>query len=342
MKFLTLFLVLFSVKVSALPVLRESAGDFTLGLVTLYPDHRDPHLFYFLPNEISFATDKSTGLPSFSLQTYGIESFDLSNAFGYMSFVFQPGISDEIKGELEAFLSKNPLARLVPLTVGQSYLAIGNNRNGIPSDAASMIFKGWDLPPFGGLLESEMGGNAYLTGAGARMLEDSIRSPVSIVLNACFVVDGLSPMMDADISINYHEVFLQWQAKAKLGWKTVGAQLGGEINHLVQNGTITIKLQGDTQFDDVVTELAHELAAKYLVPSLGNPGDPNGGTDPKVFRSINFEFGNVRVEEQNIVFITIKKQADVHDVRCIAAPFRGLTPFADRLIQNTPMTGGGL
>ena len=103
----------------ALPVLREAAGDLGLGgMVTIYPDHRDPTLFYFMPDKTGFARDTRSGVPLFGLNTYGVEQSDTSKIFGYMTFTVQPALSEEVRKQLELFMQKNPGARLAPLPVG--------------------------------------------------------------------------------------------------------------------------------------------------------------------------------------------------------------------------------
>jgi len=188
-----------------------------------------------------------------------------------------------------------------------------------------------------------VGGNAYLTGAGAKMFVNAIRNPNLAVLNSCYTIDGVTPLMDAEVKIHYKKVFEHFKAKAKVGWWIFGADLSREVSTLTQNGSIQIKIHGDTRFEEVVMEMARQLAKEYFVPHLDHHGsDIQVGEAP--FRGAKFGFGSVKVEERNEINFTLQKQADIKDVRCIAAPFRGLAPFADRLISNTPkaLVGGGV
>jgi hypothetical protein len=338
MKYHLLLALFLSVNASALPVLRETVGDVSDGYVTLYPDHQDPNLFYFLPNQMEFAVDRSTGLPSFSLSTYGIEQTNLANSFGLMSFVFRPGVSDDVKNQINIFKSKNPSARVAPLPVGESYMTIGESRKGVPVPAMASIFEYWDLPPFGGLLETEVGGNAKLTGVGAKLLVNSIKSPLLATLNSCYTIEGVTPMMDAEVKIHFEKVYTHFKGRAKAGWWIFGADVAHEVKKLIQEGAIQIRIHGDTQFEEVVMEMARQLAKEYLTPSLENNGfmmEMNLGFPS--FRLVRFKFGGVKVEERKEVTLTIKKQSNITDVRCIAAPFRGLSAYADRLVFNTPL-----
>lgn len=319
----------------ALPVLRETAGDFSETFVTIYPDHRDKSLYYFMPNQIRFAIDKTTNLPNFSLMTYGIEQADLTSSFGYLSFVMQPAVSDDVKIDLQNFKAKNPNARLAPLPVGESYLTIGSSRLGIPSITAQKIFTGFDLPPFAGLLDTQVGGNGYLTGIGAKILNDAARKGLQIVtLNECFTIDGVTPMMDATVSIDYQRAYEYIKSQASVGWWIFGADVASIVKKLQEDGTIKIELHGDTKFEDVVMDFARSLAKEYLKPSLTIP-DSDVTLTNNPFKSVRFAWGNVDVEERRRVSLVFTKQADIQDIRCIAAPLSGIAPYADKLISNT-------
>jgi hypothetical protein len=320
----------------ALPVLRESAGAYQGNFVTIYPDHRNPNLYYFLPNKIDFAKDPRTGVPSFSLNTYGVEQSNLEAAGGWMTFVFQAAVSAEVRAALDEFLRTHPGAQLTTLPIGESYLTVGKSRDGIPSDAAKKFFSSWELPPAGGVLESEVGGNGYLTGLGAKIMTNAIRNSVAYELNYCFRVDGVTPYMDAKVIIDYHKAFEHFKAKASGGWWIFGADVSREVQTLVENGAITIELHGDTKFEDVILQMAQDLARQYLKPTLENPAlNESGGGLFSIFRLVRFGFNSTAVEERRRVELSIRKQADLTDLRCIAAPLRSLAPYANQIIQNT-------
>ncbi len=321
----------------ALPVLREAAGDFGLGgMVTIYPDHRDPSLFYFMPDQTAFVMNPQSGLPFFGLNTYGVEQSDLSKIFGYFTFTVQPAISAGVKKQLELFQKKNPRARLAPIPVGESYMTIGQDRKGVPVEGAADLFKNFDLPPFAGLLETQVGGNAYLTGLGAKIITNAIKNPSLLNLNLCYTIDGVTPNMDASVTIDYQKVFTHWKAKARSGWWIFGGSIAKEVQKLQESGAIDIQIHGDTKFEDVVMAMAREMAREYLKAQL-----PNGQADADLsgmpFRIVKFGWGSVQIEERRTITLRIRKQADIKDVRCIAAPLAGLDQFADKIIQNTPI-----
>lgn len=324
----------------ALPILRESAGQYNSTFVTIYPDHRDSNLFYFLPNSMKFARDPSTGVPSFSLNTYAVEQSDVTKAHGWLTFVFRAAITPDVQAALDAFKREHPGATLATLPIGESYMTVGNRRDGTPGGGGSEYFKSWDLPPNGGVLESEVGGNAFLTGFGAKMMTKAIRdTSTPWALNYCFVVDGVTPMMDAEVTIDYQRVYSHFRASLSAGWGWFGSTVQTETQKLTENGAINIKLHGDTKFEDVVMQMARDLAKDYMTPKLSLDGSPASGDimDKTPFRMIRFGFNHQSVEERHTVTLNIRKQADIKDSRCISAPFRELAPFADKVISNTTL-----
>ena len=57
----------------AVPELRETRGDYDHEMVTIYPDHADPNVFYFLPNSSSFAKHND-GVPAVGLTHWSLNS----------------------------------------------------------------------------------------------------------------------------------------------------------------------------------------------------------------------------------------------------------------------------
>lgn len=325
----------------ALPVLRESAGDFGAGgFVTIYPDHRDSNLFYFMPNKMDF-TKGPDGTPTFGMTTYGVETGDPKKAYGFATFTLRPLLSEDVDQQLKLFLKKNPNARLAPLPVGESYMTIGTARDGTPSEAGKKLFESWDLPFRGGVLETEVGGNVYLSGLGAILMTNAIKNPSMVQLNSCYTVDGVTPFMDATVTVDYKRVFDHTKKKFGVGWGWFGASISKEVQKLVETGAMTIELHGDTKFEEVVMEMARQIAADYMKPdlSLGTADVSDSGKVP--FKHMRFGWGSVHIEERHHATLNIRKQANITDIRCIAAPFRGLTPYAARIIQNSPYVAGG-
>jgi hypothetical protein len=107
----------------AVPRLRETAADFTSAIVTIYPDTEDSNLFYFLPNSASIAKDKS-GQPLVSLTYTGLKTPG-PNTLGYMTGVFEAGLTQPVQAELASFKSKHPGARLTVVPFGKSFLTFG-------------------------------------------------------------------------------------------------------------------------------------------------------------------------------------------------------------------------
>lgn len=325
-----------STQAYALPILRESAATYDSMFVTIYPDHRNPNLYYFLPNSMQFAKDPVTGVPDFSLNTYGAEQSDPKLAKGWITFVFRAAVTPDVQAALNSFKKDHPGAILATLPVGESYLTVGTSRDGVPSSGGADWFKSWDLPPYGGVFESEVGGNAYLTGEGAKMMSTIVFQPkTSFSLNYCFKVDGVTPNMDARVVIDYQKVFTHFKTSAKTGWLWWGGEVTNDVRKLVENGSISIALHGDTKFEDVVFQMARDFAKDYLKSTLDSTVG-GGSSDTFPFRFARFGFNAGSTEERRTVTLDIRKQADLTDVRCIAAPFRDVAPYASKIVTNVP------
>src|SRR4051812_20907726 len=88
-----------SLTAHAVPELRETRGDYNGDIVTIYPDHQDPNVFYFLPNssEFSVNTDQS---PNLGLVLWGLKNGDPADGGGILSFVLQAALTEPVKKEL--------------------------------------------------------------------------------------------------------------------------------------------------------------------------------------------------------------------------------------------------
>lgn len=115
--------LLFAHAAFAVPKLRETAADFNSAIVTIYPDTENPNLFYFMPNSGAIAKDKS-GNPLVSLTYTGL-AHPSSETTAYLTGVFEAGITEAVRTELQTFKSKHPNARLTVVPFGKSFLTFG-------------------------------------------------------------------------------------------------------------------------------------------------------------------------------------------------------------------------
>ena len=91
---LFLGIILFMSRASAVPLLRQTEANAIDHLATVYPDHADPHQYYFLPNTGRFAKN-AKGEPLFGLTTYGLNDANPTKGGGWMTFTLEATITPE-------------------------------------------------------------------------------------------------------------------------------------------------------------------------------------------------------------------------------------------------------
>jgi len=332
--FLLATLVAFSAveRAQAVPVLRQTSADFSGQLATIYPDHADPNLFYFLPNTGQVASAKD-GKPLMGLTMSGINNSDPNDGMGLLTFVMEASLTPELRGELNAFKAKHPNARLTVVPFGKSYVSMLRS-DGQPGDNRvwSKLIESLDIPPHAGVAETQVGVNMLLSEKGARFSQAMIKGSQPYNLALCFEVYGALPTMHAEVTMNYKQIYNYFQTSASFGYLWWGVSITSVTELLIRDGHIKIKiLGGDAKFEDYVKSISAELAKTYLVPVLQAGPVPTGY---ELLRStIQLGFNNVYKEERSIATFTYDKQEFITDERCVNLPMANVREYADQIIQ---------
>ncbi len=339
----------------AVPVVRETQADFDGDLATIYPDHANPNLFYFLPNTGGFARDKD-GKPLFGLVYWGLNEADASKGGGYITFVMEAGITDPLRNELLKFKAKHKNSRLSVVPFGKSSIVIGNSavqsgkvsermKEYVPDPAKkapvtyptvlgglNTLFTDIVLPPSAGVAESQVGGNAILTQIGARAFRAGIDNPNLFTLSLCYEVYGALPTMDAWIHMDYKKIYQYFQASASGRWMWFGWSLSAVVEKLRQQKIIDWKIVGgDAKDEDYVKMIAKDLADTYLQPQLKNAPGPSNYVP---FSVITFGFNAAYKEERATADYHMQKQQFITDDRCIALPMANLHKYRDEIVRS--------
>ncbi|WP_374075491.1 hypothetical protein [Bdellovibrio bacteriovorus] len=89
----------------AIPVVNENVANS--GVMTIYPDHQDPHRYYVAPNVVMIATNQN-GVPFFS---YGEFRKNLIHKIGVISMTLVPAYTrEELELAKAEILKKDPQA----------------------------------------------------------------------------------------------------------------------------------------------------------------------------------------------------------------------------------------
>ncbi|WP_413290552.1 hypothetical protein [Bdellovibrio sp. HCB337] len=103
----------------AIPVMNENVANS--GVMTIYPDHADPHRYYVAPNVVMIATNKK-GTPHFSYAEY---RRNLIYKVGVIAMTLVPAYTrEELDVAKAEILAKDPLAEFSGLPFIGSSLAL--------------------------------------------------------------------------------------------------------------------------------------------------------------------------------------------------------------------------
>lgn len=317
---------------NAVPLLRQTEGDFSEEMVTIYPDHADPNLFYFLPNTGNVAMSND-GHPMMGLTITGINNSIPDDGLGFLSFVLEASITPKVRTELKKFKQLHPNARLTVVPFGKSYVSMlrADGQAGM-SQAWSPLIKTLDLPPAAGVAETQVGVNMLLTEAGSKIFKASIEGSQPYNMGLCFEVYGALPVMHAKVFMNYKQIYNYFAGSVSTGFLWWGVSLSHVTETLVREGAISINiLGGDAKFEDYIKNITAELAKTYLVPVL-SAGPVQSGHD-LLRPGVQLSFNSVYKEERASATVEVKKQEFITDSRCVNLPMTNIRPYISEVIH---------
>lgn len=259
-----------SLNALALPILTESMNS-SGSLATIYPDHENPNKVYFMPNRGGIQKD-AHGVPEFGLSYWGIK--DPANAGGFITAILNLSIGDDLQKAIDAQLAKGKEVAVMPVQSSYIHFADKDGNRILES-----MFTEVDLPPFAGRAEDSFGLQATLSRAGAMSLTSLLRNGATgAKVDYCYEVRGLSPDFNATITLNYHKVYTHFLAQARGGkwwWKW---SIRTEVEKLVENKSIVIKINGGgAKQRDYVMAMVDRFVEKFFEPVLENRRNSAGG-----------------------------------------------------------------
>lgn len=255
-------------KAQALPLLAENAArDFISDEpLTIYPDSNDPNKFYYFPNTSVLATGRD-GTPEFSLAYTGIDA-DLPDAQGLMTATFHLKSDQRQVEAIQMFINKHKGAGVAVLPVMASTLGAGD-----PTKPMS-IFKSIDLPPHGGIPDSDVGFSCELNKIGVKLIRAQIAGNTAKGLQACYKVQGLGPNMDAHVTIRWSQIYDYLKANASGGYWWWHVDVTRVVEKLRTNGLITLVINGGTAKEqDYIYKITDQMIEKFFKADLSaSPG----------------------------------------------------------------------
>ena len=181
-------LIFVSQLAQAIPVVNENVANS--GVMTIYPDHADPHRFYVAPNVVTIAKNKE-GVPFFSYHEFREKLFKI---IGIMQMTLVPVYSrDELELAKAEIVKRDPLAEF----------------SGVPFISSSLELTG-DLPQIissnecnhsGGLIGQEESCSLVLTSKGRELFYTALaRKTIFTTLQFQYSVQAVIKKADGTYS----------------------------------------------------------------------------------------------------------------------------------------------
>lgn len=337
-KYLILLLGVVSVNSQALPLLSESAALNVANHLTLYPDHRDPHKFYFFPNSSEVVFDNA-GLPLFSFTYWGLDQKE-RDAGAYMVFTSKLKVDQQQQKALEAFLKKNPKSGVAVLPVKKSLITLQSTTGQPP---LKTLFEEFNFAPHAGRAEDEAAVSAVLTKVGARVFRATLtKSPgAAAAVQYCYKVEGLGPDLDARITVKMDRVYDYFKGNVSTkGFLWFKASITREVEKLRQKNYVKWEVNGGNASDEeYVKKVTEQVIKRMFKPELrANPiAMPEGSNWG--FSWFRFRAGSVHREELKEEVWDIKRRDLVEREYCMPFVLRDLERFKDRIVINADTYG---
>ena len=269
-------------------MLQLGASSVVIDGVTIFHDHADPNLFWYLPAPVRLAKRDATGEPEFTLISYRGAAVDADDrGGGFLMFEVDLQLDDDqiqsITGQLGALAKGEPVLSAVPYDKGEVQCIALNIQGAAGTTATPGAFVaveeilGASMPALYG--KNEAAFSLKLSTTGATILKQAFQqgaAPIGVIYKLTFT--GLQPALhvaiEADLERCYSE--LSMGLEAQVYWVKVGLEAAFE--HLQQTGAIKITV-ADFVPDGQVSEqekwaldfFRDKLLTEWFEPSLG-PG----------------------------------------------------------------------
>ncbi|WP_162914231.1 hypothetical protein [Taklimakanibacter lacteus] len=242
--------------------------------MTVYKDSDDPRLFYYIP-QFAEISKRNDGKLAFGAVFFEKNPNDPNDGFSLYNFgvrgVYPSAELAAVKSELEAQYG-GPVA-LQPVNPSVATPSLHPITDGIYRSIKCQL----------------NGGNLYTDLAASFTVDESLEPELSKLMKSggvgwagsiMYKVLTKRTVFKFKIVANWHRVLEHFRAQVSIKYWFVSANLSYETQKLIQNGTISITVDGGTPSErEKVTSLAEKIAGRLFVPTLQEnpmPGHPTG------------------------------------------------------------------
>lgn len=316
----------------ALPLLSQNAAQNVSSALTLYPDHENPNLFYFMPNSSAFAKDEKTGLPVFGLTYWGLSNGGpLADAGAYMVFSLRLQSDSDQKAALQAAIASGKKIAVLP--VMKSIVGLSTTKPG-GAPPLGRLFDEFNFSRAAGTAEAEVAVNSVMTGVGAKVMRSMIETEAALKIDYCYTVQGLGPDFDAKVEVDWSRVYEDFQFHASGGWWWTRFQIDKQVEKLKQDNAVRIEINGGTAADEeYVKSVADKIVARLFNPELSMT--PTGSLPLEAGWSFSrFQLKFTDKSELKKEVFTIKRRDMVEREFCVPMTLKDIASYKDKLVKD--------
>jgi hypothetical protein len=318
-----------SVQAHALPILAENAGVTVNSALTIYPDSDNPNVFYYMPNSSGLAFSEESKLPYFGFTYWGLSNGGpLTEAGAWLTFTMRLKSDADQQLALQSILGEGK--RISVLPVQESVVSLTSTKTG--ESPASALFSEFHFGQKAGVMESEMGVNAVMTGVGAKVFKAAIDNPQLLKTDYCFKVTGLGPNMVGKIDVKWDRVYDYFQAGYSTGGWFYKKDIMVEVEKLKQKNLVSIRLDGGEATDmEKLYELTNTIIARLFQAELkASPGGASGGG----WSLSRFSLRVIHKEELKEESWTISKRDLIDREFCLSLGLKDLGKYKDKIVKD--------
>jgi hypothetical protein len=234
------------------------------------------------------------------------------------------------RAALEAAIAAGKKVSVLPIKAS----TINLTSTSTESTPLARLFDEFNFARHAGLAEDEVAVNAMLSGLGAKVFKAAIDNPMLLKLDYCFKVEGLGPVFDGKVRVDWDRAYTDVYTHFSGGGFWFKADIQAEVERLRQQGAVSVEINGGTAKDeDYVRSIAERMVARLFVPDLSStPTAGNGGNGGWSFTSYQLKITDrreLKTEEYRMV-----RRELVEREFCLPMVLSEIRAHRDQLIRS--------
>jgi hypothetical protein len=242
------------------PVVDEVKGLPYPELITVYPDDRDPHLYYFVPTTVAIQKHDNGSL-AFGVQYWGLTGLDPAGSGAALNVTVIPAWDkDKVKAVSDAILKSDPQAKFsVPNLIGSSMELIVNSHF-VPKNQNTTS----PISTIGNTVDATQAFTLELNNIGARAFSQGVAKDSDVMAaRYTYKFRGVGKRLHARVTVYYKRVYDHFKATASASawYGLVTSSWSVDWQKLTKDGSIKLEILsgGVTGDEDYMLEVFKNL-----------------------------------------------------------------------------------